>query len=146
MQVFKDWTPKNTVLGVAKYPAVPVKRIAARVQVSGLAGDKFIITAQAELTNDLGFNVGIGRDLIRIKKVDDNSRLATTGTQLKHDVMTNLTPDIHHLVIDTAAIDTLPSDGDFFYSLIVWGVATAGSGNVAIEENFCGIEAINLGQ
>lgn len=146
MQFFKDWTPKNTALNVAKAPAVPVKRIAARVKVSGLAGDKFIVTAQAELTNDLGFNVGIGSDLIRIKHVNDDSRLNVTGARLKHDVMTNLTPDIHHLVIDKAGLDVLPSDGDFYYSLIVWGVATAGSGTVAIEENFCGIEAINLGQ
>ena len=136
MQLFQDSAQRASAFYVSKDGAVN-KRIAYRVKVSGKAGDFVSVCGQVEVTNDLGFNVGIGMALIR---TPDPS--AVTGTNLMPAVMENCTPDVHHKVFQPSAHDVLPEDGEFYYSLIVWGASSWGSGAITIEDGFGKISAL----
>lgn len=136
MNIYQDSTRRASAFYVSQ-DGVANKRIAYRVKVCGVAGDVVSVCGQVEVTNDLGFNVGIGMMLIR---TTDPSSL--TGTKLMPAVMENCTPDVHHKVFQPSAHDVLPGNGYFYYSLIVWGCASAGSGAITIEDGFGKLSAL----
>lgn len=139
MELFQDSIRRSSAFYVSKN-GTPNRRIAYRVKVSGKAGDFVSVCGQVEVTNDLGFNVGIGMMMIRT-----TDPTAVTGERMMPAVMENCTPDVHHKVFQPSAHDVLPSDGEFYYSLIVWGASSHGSGSITIEDGFGKISALNFG-
>jgi hypothetical protein len=99
--------------------------------------DIVMVQAQAELTNDLGFNVGVGRGLLRSPVGPDN---AGAGTYTLPLAMDNVDPTMHHKVLNLATSDSGVT-GDAYYNLVVYAVSSWGSGPLAVEPGYGTIRA-----
>ena len=86
-----------------------------RVVVPAQAGDVLDVSAWFKVTNDLGYNVGVGAHLWAYD-VDDGAvspRPADTWWRLDEDagsVGMNVTPDLHHLTLPVAVPYVVPAD------------------------------------
>lgn len=109
------------------------------VQVTGLAAEDIVyVVGQYEVTNDLGFVVGVGRVLLRAA-----SASATTGTAIMPAVMDNVTPDMHHKADQIVAMDTGMS-GTVYYNLVLNAVSSYGNGNLTVEQGYGKLQAMVL--
>lgn len=77
---------------------------------------------QCELTNNLGYNVGVGRQIIRT-----TSAASTTGTPINPAVMSNSTPAEHHYVLVHFGSEVVGSTGltNVYYNVPLWLVSTS---------------------
>jgi hypothetical protein len=77
---------------------------------------------QCELTNNLGYNVGVGRQIIRT-----TSAASTTGTAINPAVMSNSTPAEHHYVLVHFGSEVVGSTGltNVYYNVPLWLVSTS---------------------
>ena len=96
------------------------------------------IRYQAELTNDLPGNVGLGHEVDRIQG-EGVKRIGRPG-------MENITPDMHHKALNGTTIDSeIPADGNYCYHLRAWAVSnwTGVYGNsIKVENGYGQIIAI----
>jgi hypothetical protein len=88
------------------------------------------IKFQAELTNDLGYNVGIGRYVVRT-----NSSVSTTGVRVIKAVMSNVTPSEHHeVLIHTGAEEIQENLSGVYYNVVIYALSSAGDGDLKVEK------------
>ncbi len=88
------------------------------------------IKFQAELTNDLGHNVGIGRYVVRT-----HSPEATTGVRVIKAVMSNVTPrERHEVLIHTGAEEIQENLSGVYYNVVILALSSAGDGNLKVEK------------
>lgn len=80
------------------------------------------IDFQCEFTNNLGYNVGVGRQIIRT-----TSAASTSGTGINPAVMSNSTPDEHHYVLVHHGVEVVGSTGltNVYYNVPLWLVSTS---------------------
>lgn len=103
--------------------------------------DCLVINAQTEVTNNLGFIVGIG---YVIRAWDyyaglDGSSTCVGSFNVIPPVMTNVTPDMHHLVVKDTALDQVAFQGNTnvrCYTLVLWAVSSHGTGSIIIEPSY----------
>lgn len=96
---------------------------------------------QAEVTNPNGYNVGIGSVL---RAWDYNVDATGNSVFVRNynavpPVMTNVTPDMHHLVARGSIADTVSyalSGNTRCYTLVLWGVASGGAGIINVEQGY----------
>lgn len=72
---------------------------------------------QFELTNNLGYNVDVGRQITRT-----TSATSTTGMAINPAVMSNSTPDGHHHVLVHFGTEVVGSTGltNVYYNIPLW--------------------------
>jgi hypothetical protein len=88
------------------------------------------IKFQAELTNDLGYNVGIGRYVVRT-----HSPLATTGVKVIKAVMSNVTPIEHHeVLIHTGAEEIQENLSGVYYNAVILALSSSADGDLKVEK------------
>jgi hypothetical protein len=80
------------------------------------------INLQCELTNNLGYNVGVGRQIIRA-----TSSAATAGIPINPAVMSNSTPAEHHYVLVHYGYELVGAAGltNVYYNVPLWLVSTS---------------------
>lgn len=106
--------------------------------------DIVVLIAQAEITNDQSYTVGIGRMLLASVNALDTTGSVIAGAP---SVMSNITPDMHHEVIQINAID-LGRTGTVNYNFVAWAVSTTAGANqfTKVEQGYGGISAIVISQ
>ncbi len=129
--------------GAERIPTIDVngglQKVILSVKVPNLkSSDVVSIQAQAELTNDLGFNVGVGRALSRSPVGPDD---VGTGVHLLPPAMDNVDPVMHHKVLNVATSDS-GAVGDAYYNFIAYAVSSAGSGPLKVELGYGTIRAV----
>jgi hypothetical protein len=88
------------------------------------------IRFQAEVTNDLGHNVGVGRYVVRT-----NSSLATTGVRVIKGVMSNVTPGEHHQVLTHTGAEEIQEDlSGVYYNVVIYARSSSGDGVLKVEK------------
>ncbi|MCT4493681.1 hypothetical protein [Bosea minatitlanensis] len=117
-----------------------LQNVVLSVKVPNLTpADVVSIQAQAEITNNLSFNVGVGRMILRSPIGPDN---VGSGTYVLPAAMDNVDPYyLHHKVLNLATSDSGVT-GDAYYNLIVYAVSSAGSGLIQVESGYGTIRAI----
>lgn len=95
-----------------------------------VAGDIMLLAGQFELTNDLGYNVGISRYLLRT-----TAALSVSGTPVAPAVAAqdNVDPIRHHAVVNQMGMEVCPTNNGVVYNLVVGAVSSSGSGNLSVE-------------
>jgi hypothetical protein len=88
------------------------------------------IDFQCELTNNLGYNVGVGRQIIRT-----TSAASTTGTPINPAVMSNSTPDEHHYVLVHHGMEVVGTTGltNVYYNVPLWLVSTSATSGATMR-------------
>ena len=82
------------------------------------AGTIVDIKFQAELTNDLGYVVGIGRYVVRTL-----SPVSTSGVKVIKAVMSNVTPSEHHKVLVHAGAEEIREDfSSVYYNVVIYAI------------------------
>ena len=89
------------------------------------AGDKVILNGCLGMTNDTGYNVGVG---IAIKENVSGKIISPVQTR-------NVTPDMHHDSNSIMTVFEAPADGDYKFALIIWAGSTAADGSSLTIEN-----------
>jgi hypothetical protein len=100
------------------------------------------INFQCELTNNLGYNVGVGRQIIRT-----TSSTATSGIPINPAVMSNSTPAEHHYVLVHYGYEVVGPGGltNVYYNAPLWLVSTsAAPGATMILEPGYGALAVKV--
>lgn len=141
-------TIQRFISGAEQYALLPVN--GSRVAIYSLqlndmqAGDVMLIEGQFEITNDLGYTVGIGRNILRAS--GPGGATATGGDILLPSLsaMDNVDVNRHHHIVNFSAHDVCPANGQFFYNVTAWAVSTGGSGNLAIENGYGRISAVRI--
>jgi len=124
---------------------VPVSATAQQVPVYTQcipqpAGKTVDVRVQAEFTNDLGFNVGVGHTIEVKNYLGPNAigRPVSTYTLIPA-TMTNVTPDMHHMVTINSGLENVRPDPSYrtkCYTLKVWAVSNHGNGALRIEPGY----------
>jgi len=85
---------------------------------------------QCELTNDLGYNVGVGRQIIRT-----TSAASTSGTPINRAVMSNSTPAEHHYVLVHFGTEVVGTTGltNVYYNVPLWLVSTSATSGATMR-------------
>jgi len=84
------------------------------------AGELVDFRLQAEITNNCGGNIGLGRYIVRA-----DSAAAITGTIVNKAVMSNITKDEHHEVIAHSGFDHLRTSVEgVYYNVIVYAASS----------------------
>jgi hypothetical protein len=126
-QLFKDEHEGLAFFRVNDKPGRVLYSIGPLDLTSGTIVD---IKFQAELTNDLGYNVGVGRYVVRT-----HSPVSTTGVRVIKAVMSNVTPNEHHQVlIHTGAEEIKENLSGVYYNVVIYANSSAGDGNLKVEK------------
>lgn len=102
------------------------------------AGQLVDFRLQAEITNNCGNNIGLGRYIVRA-----DAASATTGVIVNKAVMSNITNDEHHEVIVHSGFDRLRASVEAaYYNVIVYAASSkpACNGIASGEENRLKVE------
>jgi len=84
------------------------------------AGELVDFRLQAEITNNCGGNIGLGRYIVRADSAD-----ALTGIIVNKAVMSNITKDEHHEVIAHSGFDHLRTSVEgVYYNVIVYAASS----------------------
>jgi hypothetical protein len=79
------------------------------------------IRFQAQLTNDCGSNVGVGRTVVRT-----NLRTNVNGVYVTPPAIENITPGEHHAVLTQSTIERATEDiDDAFYNVVMYAISSA---------------------
>ena len=125
--LFKDEQERLEFLSVNDRPGRVLYSIGPLDLRSGTIVD---IKFQAELTNDLGYNVGIGRYVVRT-----HSSLATTGVRVIKAVMSNVTPSEHHeVLIHTGAEEIQENLSGVYYNVVILALSSSVNGDLKVEK------------
>lgn len=101
------------------------------------AGRTVSVFAQASVTNPNRYNVGIGSVLRTWDYTPDGRVIAVEN--ITPPVMSNVTPDMHHMVINKAYAGKVAyEDGASVrcYTLVLWAVSDAGRGIIIVEQGY----------
>lgn len=106
-----------------------------------VAGDIVLLAGQFELTNDLGYNCGITRYLLRT-----TAALSVAGTPVSPAVAAqdNVDPIRHHAVVNQMGMEVCPTNNGVCYNLVVGAVSSSGSGNLAVELGYGRLIAVRI--
>lgn len=86
-----------------------------------LAGDLFLAVAEAQVTNDLGYNTMVTGYLVLAKAPTD-----TVGIEVTENNGTNVTPAMHHMAVVKAGTYQSPSDfGARYLNMVCRAASTA---------------------
>lgn len=130
--------------GVERISAIQVnsglQKVVLSVKVPNLkSSDVVAIQAQVEITNNLSFNVGVGRLILRSPVGPDD---VGSGTYILPAAMDNVDPYyVHHKVLNVATSDS-GAVGDAYYNFIAYAVSAAGSGLMQVEPGYGTIRAV----
>ena len=123
---------------VKDYPApgAPVYYVLLLQQLNNVkAGDIIQVFARAEITNDLGYNVELQCSLKWTTSAGN-----TTGTNVTPESGYNLTPDMHHGIVQMGAVFDVPADSSSMnMSFICYaggGSSTGPTDKVRVEPNY----------
>lgn len=106
-----------------------------------LPGDIMMLFGQFEVTNDLGYTVGVARQILRT-----TSAGATTGTQISPAIaaMDNVDVNRHHMIAQATGAEVNPNTNGVYYNMCAWAVSTGGSGNLTIEPGYGRLVGVRL--
>lgn len=125
--LFKDEHEGLEFLSVNDRPGRVVYSIGPLDLRSGTIVD---IKFQTELTNNLGYNVGVGRYVVRT-----HSPVSTTGVRVIKAVMSNVTPNEHHQVLIHVGAEEIQEDlSGVYYNVVIYADSTAGDGVLKVEK------------
>lgn len=125
-----QWVPLDNTYSVSSKIVIYSKTVNVH------SGDSVLINGMAELTNDTGGNVGVGRYLAKMN----------VSTLVDHAEMTNVTPEMHHLIVQQLWIDLITTDGPVTYLFVVYAVSLDGqSGYLKVEQGYGGMEVTIIG-
>lgn len=98
------------------------------------------IRVKTELTNNLGYNVGVGYSIL---VWDYGKNGLIRYYDLSHPMMTNVTPDTHHLIIETNELENpqpVAGVSTRCYTLSVYAVSSSAPSNnsayLLVEKNY----------
>lgn len=122
VKVYRDNTENILNLPVTQETSVVRNNIYSVGPINVPPNSLVEINFQCELTNDLGYNVGVGRQIIRT-----TSATATSGTGINPAVMSNSTPAEHHYVLVHNGTEVVGSTGltNVYYNVPLWLVSTS---------------------
>jgi hypothetical protein len=121
--LYKDATENILNLPVTTEATGPIRNNIYQVGPINVPPNSLVeVFFQAEVTNNLGYNVGVGRQIIRT-----TSATATSGTGVNKAVMSNSTPAEHHYVLVHFGTEEIGTAGlsNVYYSVPVWCVSTS---------------------
>lgn len=101
-----------------------------RSEVTVEADSRTLLVAQAEFTNDVGYNVMLG---IYIRKSVNGGN----WTYVTQPAGTNITPDTHHHTVWLPAIDTNAEAGRIVYEVVVYSASTGAKPNHFLSVEQC---------
>lgn len=95
--------------------------------------DIITVFSQLEVTNPYTYNVGVGRYV-----VISTSATSVLGTTITPAVMDNVTPDMHHMVVNVNSVTSGVPAGSYFINFVGYAVANnAGSGaQLVVEQGY----------
>ena len=95
---------------------------------------KVLLLAQFEATNPLGHNVGLGRYIVR-----------SDGKIIGRATMDNVTPDMHHRVVNIGVWDEAPLESAAYY-LVCYAVAASAKpgARIIIEQGYGYLQAMRF--
>lgn len=119
--------------------AIPVTRLdqhyvtVYRTVVPVTAGSTMLVIAQVEVTNDLGYTIGLGRYLQRT--------LNGSTVLVNRPNMANVTSQMHHESLVLPALDEIEADGEATYELIMYAVSpyVIDGDFIRVEQNYGGL-------
>lgn len=105
----------DMALGALETTAIPVDLPSStyetlyRLVLGGVQpGDLLDITANARVTNNCGYNIGVGWHLW-VYDYTDPARSSGTWYRVSHFMGENVTPDMHHMPLTINALVRMPS-------------------------------------
>lgn len=115
---------------------VPVARmngehiVIYRVTAEVTKGDWMLVVAQAEVTNDLGYTVGLGRYLKRT--------LNGAEKYVTRPNMANVTSQMHHESLQMVGYDEVEEDGAATYELVLYAASpyVIAGDYLSVEQNY----------
>lgn len=105
-------------------------------------GEALLALAEAELTNDLGYNVMVSSQLILA-----TSETATVGSEISEANGFNITPDMHHGVVVKHGVFVAPGNyANRYVNLVAWAASTAAQPGaaLAVEQDYGRLELLRL--
>lgn len=126
---------------VGKIPVTRLiqERVATyRTRVAATSGSTMLVIAQAEVTNDLGYTVGLGRYIQRT--------LNGSTTLVNRPNMANITSQMHHESLVITAFDEIEESGEATYELVLYAVSpyVMDGDFIRVEPNYGSLEARKL--
>lgn len=119
-ELYSDGTENVSTVPIKANPGDGDMRVVYSVAVSALAGDLLEAMGQYEVTNDVGYNVGIGCGLVLA-----STSTGVNGDALAKNTMTVCTPDIHHHVGRPHGMKKFASNWSGYANLVVWAASSA---------------------
>jgi len=112
MDFYVDPLLDITEVPVLVAPSVHGQRSVHALNINTKPGAKNLIIAQAEVTNPHPYNVGVGRFIMR-----------SDGVRIVPAVMDNVTPQMHHQVLNIIGWDASPIP-NATYSVVVYAASS----------------------
>lgn len=91
-----------------------------------------LLIAQAEVTNDTKNNIGVGRYILR-----------SDGKKITSPVLDNVTPQMHHMVVNLSAFDFQPITNANYY-LVLYALGPNGAEKIRVEGGYGFLQAAEI--
>jgi len=134
MDFYADATTDAPYVEVRTSTASAPRAIVHALPVAASPQSKVLILAQFEVTNALGYNVGLGRYIAR-----------SDGKIISRATMDNVTPDMHHRVVNIGVWDDSPLESAVYY-LVCYAASTAAKpgAKIVIEQGYGFLQAMRF--